>query len=147
MAAVRHIGFRRAGRPSPLIELSNMWADCETNFGQVRDAGLEIRFHAASFEVLPDEIGGSIIAHELAHVFQKALGMRPGGDNESDNETDADRITGEWGFDLGVLKFLKTMDGDVSLREKCEFLEKAGLINRPVCQTLVMLPAGGRDGA
>lgn len=66
----------------PLIELSDMWVDSKTSFAQVTDQGTELRFSARDFALLPVLVARWVVAHELAHVYQKALGRRPGGVSE-----------------------------------------------------------------
>jgi hypothetical protein len=98
----------------PKIELSDSWGDAQTCFGQVRHGGMEVRFSAKDFEVLPDAIAAWIIGHELAHVYQKVIGKRPGGDSLESNEDDADEIARSWGFD----RTLRVLLGHVQASER-----------------------------
>jgi hypothetical protein len=85
----------------PIIEFSNMWFDSTKSFGQVRNNGREVRFSASDFAMLPRAVSKWIVAHELAHVYQKAIGRTPGGRNEDENEDHANSIVQQWGFDDG----------------------------------------------
>jgi hypothetical protein len=93
-------GEKRSPWPgrTPFCELSNHWRGEATNYGQVTSRGYQIRFNAEAFSFLPEEVARFVIAHELAHVFQKAEGKRPGGANEVENEADADSIAERWEF-------------------------------------------------
>jgi hypothetical protein len=84
-----------------------MWGDAAFSFAQVGGNGMTLRFSADDFMVFPDKIAQWIIAHELAHVFQKATGRVPGGQNE--NEDDANRIAHGWGFDNAPVLMLKLL--------------------------------------
>jgi hypothetical protein len=42
--------------PHPLIELSNVWTDSATSFAQVRRCGMELRFSAKDFDILPPSV-------------------------------------------------------------------------------------------
>lgn len=83
----------------PLIELSDCWGDSNESFAQVTRGGAIVRFGAKDFAVLPPCVSTWIIAHELAHVYQKAVGQKPGGESEKTNEAEADSIAKSWGFD------------------------------------------------
>jgi hypothetical protein len=113
----------------PKIELSNSWGDAQTCFGQVRHAGLEVRFSAKDFALLPDEVASWIIAHELAHVYQKATGKRPGGDALESNEEDADEIAPSWGFDRTLRAFLGHLQASegLSVEDACKRLAEMRL--------------------
>lgn len=118
------------GSPVPLhpkIELSDCWADSNDCFAQTGFNGMELRFSRRDFAILPDSVATWIIAHELAHVYQKAIGRRPGGASEDENEADADSIASGWGFDK-IMKVL--LDAQLrrgrSLDKACEVLRKFG---------------------
>src|SRR4029077_20297246 len=83
----------------PCIELSDLWRDTEKAFAQVTAVGFEIKFSRSAFEVLPERAAKFLIAHELAHVYQKAIGIKPGGASEDQNENDANNLASTWGFD------------------------------------------------
>lgn len=82
-----------------LIEFSDVWNGSDESFAQVKRCGTIMKFSASAFAMLPPSIAHWIIGHELAHVFQKACGKRPGGEGRVENEQDADRIATSWGFD------------------------------------------------
>ena len=86
-----------------------MWGHAAFSFAQVGSNGMVLRFSAEDFMVFPDKIAQRIIAHELAHVFQKATGRLPGGQNEDENEDDANRIADSWGFDNSAVLMLKIL--------------------------------------
>lgn len=113
----------------PRIELSDMWGDSETNFAQVRHMGMELRFSAHDFLVLPDSIAHWVIAHELAHVFQKTAGKVPGGANEAENERDADVIAMRWGFAKSHRTLLAVLmqEANISVDVACQKLVELGL--------------------
>jgi hypothetical protein len=82
----------------PWIQLSDDWHDSETCFGQVRNCGMEVRFSARAFDELPYRAARWVIAHELAHVYQKTIGRCPGGLNANENERHANGLVKDWGF-------------------------------------------------
>ena len=88
-----------------------------------------MRFNAKDFDILPPSIVRWIIAHELAHVFQKALGKPPGGESKAENEDDADGIATGWGFDSLPRRTLNEfqINGKMSLEAACELLVRCGL--------------------
>ncbi len=67
----------------PAFELSNLWPDEVDAHAQVTEAGYQLRFNAASFGVLPQEVALFIIAHELGHVYRWANGNRQFDEPES----------------------------------------------------------------
>ncbi len=82
------------------FELSNMWGsgyDPKLS-AQVRHEGCLMKFRQSDFEVLPEKVAEFLIAHELAHVYQKACGRRPGGESEEENENHANHLASSWGF-------------------------------------------------
>jgi hypothetical protein len=121
--------WKKAPIPFPTFELSNMWGDSEVSFAQVGWNGMKLRFSAADFAVLPDRIAQWIIAHELAHVYQKAIGRSPGGDSEFENETDADKIAEDWGFEKRPMTMLKllTQNRKVSVEDAGKRIVEMGL--------------------
>jgi hypothetical protein len=112
----------------PIFELSNLWSDSEANFAQVGDNGMLMRFSFGDFAVFPNTIALWVIAHELAHVYQKAIGRVPGGISELENETDANRIAAEWGFEQRPLVMLKllTQGGLLSVGEASKGIAQMG---------------------
>ena len=116
--------WRAQGRP-PLIELSDVWSP-KTMYGQVRVSGMELRFRADSFKHLPTPAANWIIAHELAHVYQKASGRVAGGDNESENEEHANKLAKSWGFDDGVVYLVEFVEAahKLTFAEACKRVEQ-----------------------
>ena len=122
--------WRSAGyEPCPVIELSNMWADSDTCFAQVTRRGMVLRFSAKDFATFPDSVARWIVAHELAHVYQKAIGRDPGGSSTKDNENEADEIAEGWGFNrmprlvLGLLQ----QNRNLSVAEACKELAQMNM--------------------
>lgn len=113
-----------------LIELSNLWAP-ENSFGQVGCNGKELKFRQKVFSRIPPRAARWLIAHELAHVFQKACGRRPGGEDELENEDHADGLVKEWGIDdsVYILLDIYMTRGQESLLNACEILKKDGFYN------------------
>ena len=93
---------------APLIEVSNSWAP-RYSFGQVGRAGLELKFRQQAFACFPPPAARWVIAHELAHIYQKTCGRPPGGENEGENEDHADNLAEEWGFSRLCLNCLEMM--------------------------------------
>ncbi len=103
--------FWRNGDPK--VELSNLW-DSENCNAKLRGDGCTIKVSEEAFRNMPDDVARYVIAHELAHVFQKANGIwvRSGDDggplsferegvhwgDEPRLEDDADQTAGKWGF-------------------------------------------------
>lgn len=106
--------FWELSQREPYCELSNLWmTESRSNYAQVTGLGCELRFLASAFLVLPDEVARFVIAHELAHVFQKAEGKSPGGACEEENEAEANSIAERWGFDrIGFLTFQMLVEYD-----------------------------------
>ena len=75
-----------------------------SGLGHVYAKGCIMRFHAPSIDRMPDATVRHLIAHEIAHVFQNAVGdeylFGPdwGKPNQGDYEQNADEIMEEWGF-------------------------------------------------
>ena len=113
----------QCGERGPKIELSDQWYDSKTCFGQVRQQGAEIRF-AKSLTLLPRDARSFLIAHELAHVYQKCIGRRPGGDNATENEENADRIAEEWGFSRSPLTLVKYRTKDLGFEAACRLVNE-----------------------
>lgn len=97
-----------------------MWAPSEA-YGQVGRVGMELKFRQEAFACFPAEIARWVIAHELAHIYQKACGRQPGGANEEENEDDANNIANKWGFDQGYYLLLRMLreGGGLSLANGC----------------------------
>jgi hypothetical protein len=102
----------------PSFEFSDMW-NSEACFAQVRN-GVELRFSATAFAVFPDKTARWVVAHELAHVYQKALGKAPGGHSEDENEADANRIAEGWGFDKTPFFMLGVLQHKLSFEDACK---------------------------
>lgn len=109
----------------PMIELSCLWSESHSNHAQVTLGGMQIRFNSESFRLFPKGVARWVIAHELAHVFQKTEGKSPGGDNEERNENDADDIVERWGFEKTAWTLLRVnLSGGKSLEKSCQIIEK-----------------------
>ena len=65
--------------------------------GRGEAAELTLRFHAESFSALPDTCAQWVIAHELAHVYDKRESQGPLG-HECFREQRADATAEKWGF-------------------------------------------------
>lgn len=121
--------WKGGGKPYPVVELSNLWSDSEEkSFAQVSHGGTVLKFSAKDFAVFPDSIARWVIAHELAHVYQKTRGRTPGGRTEQENEQEADRIAASWGFDKTptTLLFL-ALCRRLSVEEACKEIVRDGL--------------------
>jgi len=81
---------------TPMIEWSNFVRD--PNIACYHDGGRTLKFRQNELIHYPDNAFGWVIAHEFAHVFQKTIGRIAGGENETQNEKEADRIAKSWGF-------------------------------------------------
>lgn len=110
------VAFWREHAPfgRPMIEYSNQWSPKGENIRATTAAfGGEMQFLARELDPLPDDAVRFIIAHELAHVFQKARGdtlhfpnngetLYMGADGRrrtvQENEVDADQLAESWGF-------------------------------------------------
>jgi len=74
---------------------------------------------------LPFHAARWIIAHELAHVYQKAIGRQPCGMNEDgelnedENETHADGLVKEWGFPSESRTLIDMLIGKLGLEGAC----------------------------
>jgi hypothetical protein len=78
------------------FQLADDWGNEE--LAQVSHGGYALRFRAEAFGCLPRKAAQWIIAHELAHVYQKVSGRAPGGICETENEAHATSLAKEWGF-------------------------------------------------
>jgi len=103
----------------PRIELSDIWGESQTCYGQVRNHGMEMRFSASKFDERPYHAARWVIAHELAHVYQKAIGRQPGGMNEDENERDADGLAKKWGFPSESSTLIDMLIGKLGLEGAC----------------------------
>lgn len=95
----------------PSFELSDMWRDSTKSYGQVTFCGFQVRFSAKMFQLMHEKqelLAHWIVAHELAHVYQWAIGTARVGD-EFEVERDADRIARDWGFDNMPFDLLRTL--------------------------------------
>ncbi|MBE7464241.1 MAG: hypothetical protein HS116_12250 [Planctomycetes bacterium] len=123
-AIVRH--WKSSAR-LPLFELSNMWADSEKSFAQVSQKGMELKFSQKDILFLPSGVMQWVIAHELAHVYQKSIGRKPGGSSDRENERDADRIAKEWGFDPSRFSLLVILSETRPMAEAIQELKDLGM--------------------
>lgn len=109
----------------PMIELSTLWSDSQSCFTQVTLGGMEIRYNSDHFRHFPKGVARWIIAHELAHVFQKTEGKSPGGDDERRNENDADEIVERWGFEKTAWILLRVnLSGGKSFEASCQLVRQ-----------------------
>jgi hypothetical protein len=83
----------------PSFELSNLWCDSAIAHAQVEGPGYILRFNAATFLELPERVALFIIAHELAHVFRWARGIKRVDESEGVSEGVANGLAVMWGFD------------------------------------------------
>ena len=113
----------------PVFELSDIWAPMDAD-GQVGSCGYEIKFREQSFRHFPKPAAEWIIAHELAHVYQRATRRDPTQFTKDENEDDADRIAESWGFSKLWLSLIRTRmhTYGTSLKEACDFFRKSGYI-------------------
>jgi hypothetical protein len=81
-----------------LFDVSDFGFEIDGHWAFVTRNGTSLRFRGEYFACTPEPAGLWVIAHELAHVYQKVLGNKAGGDNEEENEADANAIAIEWGF-------------------------------------------------
>lgn len=94
-------------------------------YAQTVHLGMELRFRQEAFRLFPAKAAHWIIAHELAHVYQKTLGMIPGGENEDENEKHADNLVSDWGIERNCLSHIEgLMSNSGSLSEACRKAEK-----------------------
>ena len=111
-----------------------MWCDSNFAFGQVGAMGagiLHIYFAADAFELLPTGAAEFIVAHELAHVMQVAIGRPRRFSRKTDwnYEREADEFAKSWGFDniqlIAIWSSLKkTGRNKMTLREACAHVTK-----------------------
>lgn len=115
------LDYWKSQTTSVLFELSNLWCGAEGSFAKTEGAGTRLFFNAEAFLVFPKSAARWVVAHELAHVFQKACGKRPGGDNEDENERDANAIAKSWGFSNSSLVIIRSwMSQGRTLNDACE---------------------------
>lgn len=109
--------LRFAVRYSPSIELADTWDGKKPgDAGWAHRGGHSLRFARRRVEKMPDEVVCDLIAHELAHVFQWAIGEDLNSLDAFNIEIIADEIMESWGFDAesidrwavgaGVTKFV-----------------------------------------
>jgi hypothetical protein len=128
-------------KPSPQVELLQGWPGREGDddapseaMACVTHAGHLIRFHAPSVDRMPDPVVCDLVAHELAHAYQYALGatvawdLSPGevdlldGDGDGsvflpgEMEEDAEMIMSGWGFDPESIDRWTVAEGIVQRR-------------------------------
>ena len=100
----------------PTIELSPCWATRQNGtiikqpLGFCTAIGTMLRFWEPAVRLLPDDHLHTLIAHELGHVFLKAVGQNDpsyGSKSEADNafgeEIDVYETIMDWGFDDDAL--------------------------------------------
>ena len=106
---------------TPIIEWSNMWGPSDA-IGQFVPAEFILKFRSDELCFYPDNAFQWIIAHEFAHVYQKAIGRKPGGKSEQENEREADGIAKDWGFNCFSADLIvrDQFDNGTSVEEACE---------------------------
>jgi hypothetical protein len=119
-----------ANEGGPLIELSNLWVPHDS-YGQVRNAGMVLKFRQEAFSCFPPQAARWVIAHELAHVYQKACGLSPGGKDEETNEHHADNLAKEWGFDHVCMMIIdsKKRNRKLSTLDACREIQRSGIFD------------------
>jgi hypothetical protein len=125
--------------PSPFISIQSVTSEGRKNYGLRRHYGCEFEFASKYTDILPENVLQDLIAHELAHALQCALGIhcvrkysdgralyatRDGGPfgGNYEIEEDADLWMNRWGFDsesidvwsleAGNRKVVQISDGD-----------------------------------
>lgn len=121
------------------IELPNSWRHQATAYGHVdydfdgsSILAITVRFHPEAIEHFPTQAAQWVIAHELAHVYQKACGRLPGGEDEKENEDHADNLANKWGFTNTAYNIIMQMQNNrgLSIRDACNELRSKGLFTR-----------------
>jgi hypothetical protein len=132
----------REGLPSPEISLvPTLIEDGSPAYGSAGRRGHRLRFAAQSVDAMPDAVVQDLVAHELAHVLQNALGLfvirRPEEDSDLfgypngavfgvwEMETEADDWIEDWGFDHDSIDDWALETGRARVREVSleEYLE------------------------
>lgn len=112
------------------FELSNFWNN-EAIYAQIKEGGRKACFRESLFAVMPESVGLWIVAHELAHVFNRSLSERwydkylldaPDIYYE-ENERAADQLANSWGFDRSQLNFLEIVSEVKSISMKEAFIQ------------------------
>jgi hypothetical protein len=104
--------WRNSGEGFALTEVVDDWDGCtDEALAQTLDEGCRLVFRRSSFEIMPDEVAMSQVAHELAHAFQfatewfgpadrkKPLSETEKRDLEAAAEAHAAETEDRWGFD------------------------------------------------
>lgn len=111
---------------SPLIELLDDWVVREEGgLGAVFRGGHQVRFAAEAVDAAPDDVVQDLIAHELAHVHQWAVGemellLADSEDpdfNYSEIELWADERVLEWGFSVTSIDEWSLATGRTTIRD------------------------------
>ena len=95
----------------PGIELLDDWSGRDGEFGHCTNNGHKLMFWACSVDAMPDDMVQTLIAHELGHVYRKAISRHvvdpanPPTEAERREEEFQTRLTVEveWGFDEEAL--------------------------------------------
>jgi hypothetical protein len=93
-------------------------------YAAVMGKGYIMRFCSQTVDHMPDEVAQSVIAHELAHVFQSAIGVFERSDCEPGSgelEENADDLMEFWGFPQDAVD---------------EWAADQGLVKRVVCKDI-----------
>jgi hypothetical protein len=94
--------FRQLLKSSPQIELVGSWPGRNNALACVKANGHHLRFWSQIVHRFPDELVEDLIAHELAHVLQGAIGRLTYDADVNDDEEleeDANLKMESWGFD------------------------------------------------
>jgi len=126
------LGFCLAHRP--MIELSDSWrpdvsygqVDCVIRGGQIME--ITIRFRAAAFACFPLAVAQWVIAHELAHIYEKACGRLPDPDPDAEDVTEerVNKIAEHWGFKQNSLLLIIMLQNNrgLSIADACAEVDR-----------------------
>ena len=89
---------------SPNIELLSDWSGRKGRglrgcLAAVSNHGHQLRFLSRAMDRLPASIVRDVVAHELAHVYQAAVGADWSVHEVLESEMEADELVTDWGFD------------------------------------------------
>lgn len=118
-----------------VIELSDTFGPNDA-FGQVDSivngrevVEITVRFRAPAFAHFPRAAAQWVIAHELAHVYEKACGRLPGPDERGDTENRVNQMVGVWGFRRDCLAFIIMIheNRNLSIADACAEVDRLRL--------------------
>ena len=94
--------IRRLNKGALRVEALRAFPGSRRNFGQCLHGGHTVRLSAPKVNPMPDPVLATLVAHELAHVYQHARRYQwaaTGLPNDPpDEEDDARRLMADWGF-------------------------------------------------